>query len=139
MSAHAFLRNLGGKMSFTVTISKRQDGLYLIDLDGKLDTETCRELQDKIRPLMVAQTQGFVFDLKDMDYISSSGLGVLFMVRKFTDENERTFLITNVQPQIRKVFDIVKALPKEAIFQSMEELDDYLDAIQNKEIEKNKG
>jgi anti-anti-sigma factor len=126
-------------MNFTVTISKREDNLYLVDLDGKLDTETCQDLQDKLHPLLVKETQGFVFDMKDLDYISSSGLGVLFMVRKFTDENEKKFLISNVRPQIKKVFDIVKALPSEVIFQSMEELDDYLDAIQQKEIEKKRG
>lgn len=123
-------------MDLQVNISKRDDGLYVIALDGKLDTETSKKFHDKMKPLLVNTTQGFVFDMKNLDYICSSGLGVLFMVRKFTDENEKKFLMSNVQHQIKKVFDIVKALPSEAIFQSMEELDQYLDAIQKIEIEK---
>ena len=123
-------------MDFQANISQRNDGLYGVDLKGKLDSDTCQNLHDKLKPLLVDKTQGFVFDLTDLEYISSSGLGVLFMVRKFTEEKEKKFLVSNVQPQIKKVFDVVKALPSEAIFQTREELDDYLDAIQKKEIEK---
>jgi hypothetical protein len=38
----------------------------------------------------------------------------------------------NLQPQIKKVFDIVNALPSMKIFASVDELDDYLDAIQKR-------
>ncbi|MGD2270109.1 MAG: hypothetical protein PVI06_06895 [Desulfobacterales bacterium] len=38
----------------------------------------------------------------------------------------------NLQPQIKKVFDIINALPSMQIFASIEELDEYLDAIQKK-------
>jgi len=43
------------------------------------------------------------------------------------------------QPQIRKVFDIVTALRREAIFSSMQEADRYVDMLQKKEIEKSRG
>jgi hypothetical protein len=33
---------------------------------------------------------------------------------------------------VRKVFDIVKAVPIKEIFQNMQELDDYLDQIQRR-------
>jgi len=35
-----------------------------------------------------------------------------------------------LQPQIQKVFDIIKALPSQQVFSTMRELDDYLDRIQ---------
>jgi hypothetical protein len=38
----------------------------------------------------------------------------------------------NLQPQIKKVFDIINALPSMQIFASIEELDEYLDAMQKK-------
>jgi hypothetical protein len=40
--------------------------------------------------------------------------------------------LTNLQPQIRKVFEIIQALPSLNIFESVEELDRYLAAMQRK-------
>ena len=42
----------------------------------------------------------------------------------------RTFM--NLQPQIKKVFEIINAIPSMKIFTSMEELDEYLDIMQKK-------
>jgi hypothetical protein len=36
----------------------------------------------------------------------------------------------HLQPQIRKVFDILNALPTLQVFTSIQELDAYLDAMQ---------
>ena len=41
----------------------------------------------------------------------------------------------NLQPQIRKVFDIVKAVPVSDVFASVAELDAYLDTMQRKVLE----
>jgi hypothetical protein len=36
----------------------------------------------------------------------------------------------NLQPQIKKVFEILNALPSLKVFASIQELDNYLDAMQ---------
>ena len=41
-------------------------------------------------------------------------------------------LFTHLQPQIKKVFDILNALPSLQVFTSIEELDNYLDTMQKK-------
>jgi hypothetical protein len=38
----------------------------------------------------------------------------------------------NLQPQIKKVFDILNALPSLKVFASIQELDGYLDAMQTR-------
>ena len=38
----------------------------------------------------------------------------------------------NLQPQIKKVFDILKAIPTSAVFANIQELDRYLDSMQKK-------
>jgi hypothetical protein len=40
--------------------------------------------------------------------------------------------MVNVQPQIKKVFDIAAALPPETVFASVAEADAYLDMMQKK-------
>ena len=40
----------------------------------------------------------------------------------------------NLKPQIKKVFEIINALPELNVFRSIEELDAYLDKMQKKEM-----
>ena len=40
--------------------------------------------------------------------------------------------LTNLQPQIRKVFEIIMALPSMNVFEDVAELDRYLTGIQKK-------
>ena len=44
-------------------------------------------------------------------------------------------LLIHPQPQVRKVFDIVKAVPVNEVFSSTQELDAYLDKMQRKVVE----
>ncbi len=41
----------------------------------------------------------------------------------------------NFQPHIKKVFDIINALPKQRIFESRHELDNYLDMMQKRYVD----
>ena len=41
-------------------------------------------------------------------------------------------VFTNLQPQIKKVFDILQAIPTLKVFANLQELDEYLDLMQKK-------
>ena len=124
--------------SIEVVIEKKREGAYLIILKGHLDVESSSCLEEKISPLLVPSTKTMIFDMTDLSYISSTGLAIIFNARKIIEANKGALVLTNLQPQIKKVFDIIKALPEENIFGNMEEVDNYLNAMQRKEIEKQK-
>lgn len=117
-------------MSFKVDIKNEQEGVYIVSLDGRLDSDTYISFEEKIEPLLVASTKALVLDMSKLNYISSAGLGVVFNVRKIIEENKGLFIMTSLQPQIKKIFQIVKGWPGKAIFASMEEADSYLDFMQ---------
>ena len=73
-----------------------------------------------------------VLDLKDLEYLSSAGVRVILKTREAMKKVNGKLVFMNLQPQIRKVFDIINALPSMQVFKSIEELDEYLDAIQKK-------
>ena len=77
--------------------------------------------------------------MEKVNYVSSAGLAVIFQIKKSIESNGGTLIISGLQPQVKKVMEIVKALPPENVFQSREELDQYLDVIQKKEIRKARG
>ena len=123
-------------MPLQVSVSKRQEGSYLITLEGRLDTNTYLDFEEAIRPVLASSTRLLVLDLAKLDYISSMGIKSLVSARKVVRSRDGHMVLINLQPQIRKVFEIVAALPREAVFSSVEEADKYFDMLQMKELEK---
>jgi anti-anti-sigma factor len=76
-----------------------------------------------------------IFDLEKLDYISSMGVRVIAKAKKSLKKSGGKIVLLNLQPQIRKVFEIIKALPSEQIFESVEEMDKYFDYMQKKTVE----
>ena len=82
---------------------------------------------------MVAQGLDLtVLDMKELDYISSAGLRVIFKAAKQTKAAGHRLAAANRKPHIDKVFEILKALPDMAVFANDQELDDYLGTMQRK-------
>lgn len=102
-----------------------------VQLVGSLDTATAPQLQRTIDPIIDSQYADLIFDLARLDFISSAGLRVFFVARKRLAESNHEASFINLQPQIRDVFDIVKALPGVNIFSNEAEMDQYLAARQN--------
>jgi anti-sigma B factor antagonist len=113
----------------------KRTGHYVVSAEGSLDTITYPILEEEVDRILDASPNWMVFDLEKLDYISSMGIRVIAKAKKFFKKNEGSVVLLNPQPQIRKVFEIVKALPSEQIFESIEELDRYLDNIQKKALE----
>jgi anti-anti-sigma factor len=102
-------------------------------VSGKLDTHTFGTFDRQLAPLLDAgEVQTLVLDLEKLSYISSAGVRSVFKARKMLAARGGRLLVVNLQPQIRKVFDIVKAVPVSDVFASAAELDEYLDVMQKK-------
>jgi anti-anti-sigma factor len=126
-------------MDFTVDISTHQGGAERIALDGRLDSNSAPDLERAVERL-IETPPGVVFlDLDRLEYISSAGLRVIFRLQKALKREGGQLLMVNLKPQVRKVFEIIDALPSMAVFQSYDEMDEYLDIMQRREIEKQGG
>ncbi len=120
-------------MSLTVRVKERQIGTFVIYPAGSLDSNTYGILEDRVDMLLKSSPKIVVFDLEQLDYISSAGLRVMLKVQKHMKNTGGKMMVVNSKPSIQKVFDIVAALPSQRVFTSVKELDDYLDAMQHKE------
>jgi len=117
----------------------RENGNQRVEVGGRLDTHTYSELDDRLTLVLAAKVQSLVLDLAQLDYISSAGVRSIFRARKLLAARSGTLVIANAQPQVQKVFDIVKAVPLSEIFRSVEEADAYLDRIQKKIVAGDQG
>jgi sigma-B regulation protein RsbU (phosphoserine phosphatase) len=123
----------GGAMPLEIAITSQEPGGRRVMLQGRLDTLTAPNLDEELAALLDApEVTSIVFELRALDYISSAGIRCLIRARKALAARGGEVAIVNPQPGVRKVFEIVKALPAEQVFASAAELDAYLDAMQRK-------
>ncbi|XQA65503.1 STAS domain-containing protein [Xanthomonas sacchari] len=118
--------------TLSLQIDPAQDKRQRITLSGRLDTHTYQALDEALAPLLATPLTTLVLDLSHLDYISSAGIRSIFKARKVLAARDGRVLVVNPQPQIRKVFDVVKAVPLNEIFTSVQELDEYLDEMQRR-------
>lgn len=119
-------------MSLTINIHPQGRSGRRISLNGSLDSNTAPELQDLIEVEISQQSSPVVLDFQNLDFLSSAGLRVIFRTRKQVTSAGNKFLLVNLQPQIRKVFEIIKALDGMNVFKDRAEMDAYLAAMQDR-------
>ncbi len=126
-------------MPLEINITKKEEGVFIVDIFGSIDSMTYMDLEKKVEPILVSSTKRLLFNMEGVDYISSMGVSVILKTKKAMEKHGGTLVVINLKPQIKAVFETIRALPSICVFESLEEVDNYLDAIQRKEIEKHKG
>ena len=118
-------------MELTTTVTNdQQNSVARIALAGALNTDTAPDFEKQLSAVLAGQQNLILLDMKDLDYISSAGLRVIFKGAKQAKASGQRMAAANRKPHIDKVFEILKALPDMAVFANEQELDDYLDAMQ---------
>ena len=88
-----------------MNIIKTQDGSTLtVALEGRLDTTTSPQLEGELRTAVNGVTE-LIFDLDELDYVSSAGLRVLLSAQKVMNR-QGSMLIRNVKPEIMEIFEV---------------------------------
>jgi anti-sigma B factor antagonist len=119
-------------MELTITVVERTPGVFILRPIGPIDTETSSLLEEKVDFLLKGITKALIIDMEGVHYISSAGIRVIFKAQNEQKRRDGQFLLMNIQPQVKKVFEIINALPTLRVFSSVRELDQYLDVMQKK-------
>ncbi|MFH0838626.1 MAG: STAS domain-containing protein [Candidatus Omnitrophota bacterium] len=122
-------------MALDIQVQKKDKGVYIVSLAGNLDSATFQELEQKLKPILITSTKALMLNLEKLTYISSMGVSVILKAKKAMEEQKSDFAMMNLQPQIKRVFEIINALPSVRVFENMEEADAYLDEMQRRVLE----
>jgi anti-sigma B factor antagonist len=89
-----------------------------------MDTDSAPDFEKTLDGLM--DSKAIVLDMKKLTYITSIGLGAIFKVKKSLESRQGVLILSSLQPNVQKVFELVKAIP-EHVFSTLQEADTYLD------------
>lgn len=118
-------------MGLQVKATEKKAGFFEVAVSGRLDTTTYGQLEGQLK-VTLPSANAIVLDMGLLEYISSMGLRVIFKATKDMKAKGGVFMMSNMQPQIKKVFEIANALEQDSVFLTVEEADRYFQAMQDK-------
>jgi anti-sigma B factor antagonist len=72
---------------------------------GDIDIITSKEFKEKIS-ILIDEEKEILIDGEKLEYMDSTGLGALISLLKKTKTNNSKIYLTNLKPNIYKLFDI---------------------------------
>lgn len=119
-------------MSLSVSHKETRPGVFVVSPVGSLDSDTDSILADDFNIVLQGNPTQIILNMDGVKYISSAGVRVILKAKKEIKKLEGTLSFVNLQPQIKKVFEILNALGSFKVFGSDAEMDKYLDTMQKK-------
>ncbi len=88
-----------------LNIEKKIDGNAMeVALSGRLDTTTAPQLEEVVKAELTGK-DSLVFDLAQLEYISSAGLRVLLSAQKIMN-NQGSMVVKNVSEEVNEIFEV---------------------------------
>lgn len=81
------------------------DGWTVVTASGEIDVATAPELRDRLTDLVDGGTTRLIVDLEDVDFIDSTGLGVLVGAVRRTRGTEGDLRLVCTNARILKIFE----------------------------------
>ena len=119
-------------MKLQIEIRQTKPGMVTMILQGPLDGKTHDTLDREIHRLLAESVRVIVLDMEGVEYISSAGVGALASAKTSLTKKGGELAMTNLQPQIAKVLEIMRLVPVLGVFENQDELDEYLGRIQRR-------
>ena len=90
-------------MKTTIT---EKDGKMIVAVQGELDTDTSKEFQKDVEPLMEKHGLTVEMDFSQLEYISSKAIRVLISFQQRVIAQGGSLKVVNVQPAVMEIFDM---------------------------------
>jgi anti-sigma B factor antagonist len=84
-----------------------KDTTIIITLDGELDASSSVMLDEALADPEIMTYHKILVDCKDLDYISSAGLGVFISHLQRFEDAQIKLIFYNMQDKVRNVFEIL--------------------------------
>ena len=99
----------------------QKDEARILYIDGYINAHTVQEFERFVQAALEENTFRILINCKDLQYINSSGLGVLMGVIEEIQENEGFLWLSNMNDTVFNIFDTLGFTHLFRVFQSEEE------------------
>lgn len=92
-------------LKININFNEEKDN-WDVDLTGEVDIYTANELKDELNIAIEENPKNLVINMQNLDYIDSTGLGILIGILKRLKPSKNDIYIVNAKPNVRKIFTI---------------------------------
>lgn len=96
----------GGEDGPASFVRSDEPGVPVLVARGEIDVYTSPDFRGELQQLVAGDADTVVVDFSAVDFIDSSGLGVLVGALKRMRERDGTIVLRGMTPSTQKVFDI---------------------------------
>lgn len=94
-------------MSIGINLKNDLDvDFWEISVDGELDVSTADQFKEYLHKLIDKDIRNIKFDLEDLKYIDSTGLGVMIGILKRVKVENKEIYIKSPRDNVKKIFSI---------------------------------
>lgn len=86
----------------------KNDHLIIIMPEGDMDIYSSSQFRDQVLNSYSEEKMDLLIDGEKLQYIDSTGLGALIGILKTIKEDDKKIYLSNIKPNIRKLFDITE-------------------------------
>ena len=119
-------------MALKITPIQKNAHTVSFTLSGQFDSEAAPALDQQIQKALGDGANIIILDMASLKMITSAGVGVVMKTQTSLAKRGGELMMLNMQPQIKKVFEIVRLLPTLQVFDDTQEMDNYLIKIQQR-------
>ena len=100
--------------------SEKQDRFWIISISGMMDTLNAKQAEDEIFSLDLENMKGFILNLKELSYMSSSGIRVFIRVHQYLKKAGLRLGLCSLQPFIYQLLEIADLTSGFSIYTDLE-------------------
>ena len=87
-------------------VEKDNGTVSVLELGGRLDSNTSKILEDKVMELLGQGKKQILMDFKEVDYINSTGLRVLLLALQQLKKIQGKLVLSSIKDYMKEVFEI---------------------------------
>ncbi len=93
----------------------------VVNLSGSIDVSYSSELRTTLKNMVDTGTTGIIINLKDVNFIDSSGLGIFVAIYKMLKPLGGSISLVNPQKTVLRIFDLTGTRKVFQIFDTLDE------------------
>lgn len=96
-------------MSLNIKIEFNENQkMWIVSPQGEVDIYTSPKFKEEVLNAFESNENDLLIDGENLVYVDSTGLGALIYILKKLKDNNYKIYLSNIKPNIRKIFDITE-------------------------------
>ena len=96
-------------MSLNIEVQfDEKENMWIVFPKGEIDIYTSPKLKEKVLNAFDSNPRDILIDGDNLDYVDSTGLGALIYILKKLKDNNYKIYLSNIKPNILKLFHITE-------------------------------